>query len=155
MNPPLRTEADRQALIEGFLDGTLDIIATDHAPHTDYEKDVELDQAPFGIIGLETLLPISLQTLVDSKKCDLPFLISRLTEKPAKLLNLEKGTLSEGADADITIFNPEETWTYSKDTIKSRSQNSPWLNQELKGKIHYTFVNGSLVYDGQKVLQSH
>ena len=148
MNPPLRTEEDRQALIEGLLDGTIDIIATDHAPHRNYEKDVEFDHAPFGIIGLETMLPICLQTLVRTGKCDLPFLISRMTERPAKLLKLQKGTLSEGADADIVVFNPEESWVYTPEIIKSRSHNSPWLNQNLNGKVHYTFVGGNLVYRG-------
>ncbi len=146
MNPPLRTEEDRQALIAGLLDGTIDIIATDHAPHTNYEKDVEFDKAPFGIIGLETLLPICLQALVHSGKCDLPFLISRLTQCPAALLKIDKGSLSEGADADITIFNPEESWVFSLDKIHSRSYNSPWINQGLKGRVRYTFVKGNLVY---------
>lgn len=146
MNPPLRTEKDRQALIAGLLDGTIDIIATDHAPHTNYEKDVEFDKAPFGIIGLETLLPVCLEVLVKSGKCDLNFLISRLTEKPAKLLKLSKGSLSEGMDADIVIFNPDESWTYEAEKIHSRSSNSPWVNQKLTGKVHYTFVNGNLVY---------
>lgn len=146
MNPPLRTEMDRQALIAGLLDGTIDIIATDHAPHTNYEKDVEFDKAPFGIIGLETLLPICLEVLVHSGKCDLFFLISRLTQCPAALLKLDKGNLSEGADADITIFNPEESWVFSSDKIHSRSHNSPWINQNLKGKVYYTFVGGNLVY---------
>lgn len=146
MNPPLRTEVDRQALIAGLLDGTIDVIATDHAPHTDYEKDVEFDKAPFGIIGLETLLPICLQVLVKEGKCDLTFLISRLTEKPAKLLKLNKGSLSEGADADVTIFNPDESWTFTSDKIQSRSHNSPWINEPLTGKVHYTIVNGNLAY---------
>lgn len=146
MNPPLRTEKDRQALITGLLDGTIDIIATDHAPHTNYEKDIEFDKAPFGIIGLETLLPVCLEVLVKSGKCDLNFLISRLTEKPAKLLKLDKGSLSEGMDADIVIFNPDESWTYEAEKNHSRSNNSPWINQELTGKVHYTFVNGNLVY---------
>lgn len=146
MNPPLRTEEDRQALIAGLLDGTIDIIATDHAPHTNYEKDVEFDKAPFGIIGLETMLPVCLQVLVHSGKCDLPFLISRLTKRPAALLKLNKGTLSEDADADITIFNPEESWILSPEKIHSRSHNSPWLNQNLTGRVHYTFVGGNLVY---------
>lgn len=146
MNPPLRTEKDRQALITGLLDGTLDIIATDHAPHTNYEKDVEFDKAPFGIIGLQTLLPISLEILVHSNKCDLPFLISKLTQAPASLLKLNKGTLSEGADADITLFNPSESWTLSPDKILSRSHNSPWLNQKLTGRVHHTIVAGKLVF---------
>jgi len=152
MNPPLRTEKDRQALIAGLLDGTIDVIATDHAPHTNYEKDVEFDKAPFGIIGLETLLPICLEVLVKAGKCDLNFLISRLTEKPAQLLKLNKGKLTEGMDADITVFNPEESWTYTPDKVHSRSCNSPWLNQRLTGKVHYTFVGGNLVYPKKAVV---
>jgi dihydroorotase len=151
MNPPLRSEADRQALIEGFLDGTLDIIATDHAPHTDYEKDVEFDYAPFGIIGLETSLAVCLEVLVHSGRCDLSFLLSRMTHKPAEILRLPKGTLAEGADADICIFDPNERWTPSTDTLFSRSRNSPWLGQPLRGRVKRTFVGGREVFDGEKV----
>ena len=146
MNPPLRTEEDRQTLIEGLLDGTLDIIATDHAPHADYEKDLEFDCAPFGITGLETMLPVCLELLVQSKICDLPLLVSRMTHKPAELLGLNKGTLSAMADADITIFDPNEKWTYDEDQIHSKSTNSPWLNQQLTGKVKHTIVNGCAVY---------
>jgi dihydroorotase len=152
MNPPLRTEADRQAIIEGLLDGTLDIISTDHAPHTDYEKDVEFDNAPFGIIGLETCLAVCLETLFHSGRCDLSFLLSRLTHKPAEILRLPKGTLAEGADADICIFDPDERWTPSAETIYSRSRNSPWLGQTLRGRVKRTFVAGREVYDGEKIL---
>lgn len=147
MNPPLREEFDRKALIEGLLDGTIDIIATDHAPHADFEKDQELDKAPFGIIGLETLLPISLEVLYHSGNADLNFVISRLTHKPAELLGLKKGTLSVGADADITIFDPNERWTYHDYDVRSKSKNSPWLNQSLIGRVRKTIVSGHLVYD--------
>lgn len=146
MNPPLRTEQDRLALIDGLIDGTIDVLATDHAPHTNYEKNVEFDHAPFGIIGLQTLLPISLSTLVHSSKTSLPHFISLITHKPATLLNLNKGTLSPGADADITLFHPTQTWILSKENIFSRSYNTPWLNQKLTGKVHSTFVSGKLVY---------
>jgi len=151
MNPPLRAEADRQALIEGLLDGTIDIIATDHAPHTDYEKDVEFDHAPFGIIGLETCLAVSLESLYHTKRCDLSFVISRLTHKPAEILRLPKGTLTGGADADICIFDPDERWTPSVETLYSRSRNSPWLGQPLRGRVKHTFVRGFEVFDGEKV----
>lgn len=149
MNPPLRTESDRQALIQGIVDGTIDIISTDHAPHADYEKDVEMDKAPFGIIGLETLLPICLETLFHSNILTLPSLISLLTHKPAQILNLPKGTLSIGADADVIIFDPHYTWNYSSQTIKSRSHNSPWVNKDLKGRVLKTIAKGHLIYDHQ------
>lgn len=149
MNPPLRTEEDRQALISGLLDGTLDCIATDHAPHTDYEKDREFDYAPFGIIGLETALAVCLQTLVVAGKCDLPFLVSLLTNKPAKVLKLDAGTLSPGAMADITIFDPEREWTANPDDYQSRSVNSPWNGQQLRGKVAQTIVAGEIVWSGE------
>lgn len=146
MNPPLRTEEDRLAVIEGVLDGTLDIIATDHAPHAKEEKETTLDKAAFGIIGLETLLPICLEVLVNSGKCDLPFLISRITHKPAELLGLKKGTLSLGSDADITVFDPNKEWTLTEESILSKSKNSPWLGKKLKGKATHTLVAGKLIY---------
>lgn len=153
MNPPLRTEADRQALIGGILDGTLDIIATDHAPHADYEKDVEIDAAPFGVIGLETALPVLLDTLIIPKRCSLSHLISLLTHKPARLLHLpHKGTLTPGADADITIWDPHTKWTVSPKRLFSRSHNSPWLGQTLCGKVTTTIVSGHIIFDGQQVL---
>lgn len=152
MNPPLRTEEDRQALIEGVLDGTIDIIATDHAPHTDYEKDVEFDHAPFGIIGLETCLPVCLETLYHSKRCDLPFLLARLTHLPAEIVKLNKGTLSEGADADITVFDPNEAAIIGDQGYFSRSSNSPWTGKRLRGRVKATFVQGHQVYDGERVL---
>ena len=152
MNPPLRSESDRQALIEGLLDGTLDIIATDHAPHTDYEKDVEFDYAPFGIIGLETCLAVCLDVLYHGNRCDLSFLLSRLTHKPSEILGLKKGTLAEGVDADICVFDPNERWTPGPGTIFSRSRNSPWIGQELRGRVKRTFVAGNEVFDGDKVI---
>lgn len=149
MNPPLRTEEDRLAVIEGVLDGTLDIIATDHAPHAKEEKEVSLEKAAFGIIGLETLLPICLEVLVESGKCDLPFLISRITHKPAELLGLKKGTLSVGADADITIFDPNKTWMLTEESILSKSNNSPWLGKKMKGKVSHTLVAGKQIFSSK------
>lgn len=152
MNPPLRTEVDRQALIEGLLDGTIDCIATDHAPHSPTEKDVEFDKAPFGIIGLETSLAVSLGVLVHEKRCELSYLIDLMTARGSDILNLGKGTLSEGVEADICIFDPDETWIVHEDGFFSRSKNSPWIGEELRGKVKKTFVKGNLVFDGQHIV---
>lgn len=151
MNPPLRTEVDRQALIEAVCDGTLDCIATDHAPHTDYEKDVEFDYAPFGITGLETALPVCLDVLVRGGRCSLFHLIALLTCKAAAVLNLPKGTLAPGADADIVLIDTEQEWLADPKQWQSRSSNSPWNNTTLKGRARATYVAGKLVWDGEKV----
>ena len=151
-NPPLRTPEDQAALIEGLLDGTLDCISTDHMPHTDYEKNVEYDQAPFGVIGLETSLAVCLKVLVHSKQCDLSQLIKLLTSNPSNLLKLGKGTLSPGADADITLFDPDEEWVVDPDKFQSRSMNSPWIGKSLRGKVKQTFVAGRKVWDGDRVI---
>ncbi|MGE4550459.1 MAG: amidohydrolase family protein, partial [Opitutales bacterium] len=146
INPPLREESDRQALIEGLLDGTIDCVATDHEPHVDYEKDVEFDQAPFGVIGLETALPVCLETLVRRDAAELTDLIRFLSTNPAGILGLDKGTLSLGADADITIFDPDETWRVESDSLESFSANSPWLGEELQGRVTHAVVAGRIVY---------
>jgi len=151
MNPPLRSEADRQAVIEGVLDGSLDIIATDHAPHTPDEKDGEFDYAPFGIIGMETALAASLEVLYHSGLCDLSFLLARLTHKPAEILGLPAGTLSDGAAADITIFDPEEPIVVDPDRFQSKSRNCPWNGMEMRGRIHQTIVAGKRVWDGEQI----
>ena len=150
VNPPLRTEANRQTLIEGLLDGTLDCIATDHAPHADYEKAQEFDHAPFGMIGLETALAVSLEALYHSQRCSLAFVINCLTRKPARVLKLEKGTLQPGTDADITLFDPNEPWTVLADHFHSRAANSPWIGQILRGRVKKTWVSGKLVFDSDK-----
>ena len=151
MNPPLRTEDDRQALIEGLRDGAIDCIATDHAPHIDYEKDVEFDYAPFGVIGLETALAVSIDALVQSKHATLPQLIEWLTYRPSDILKLNKGTLSPGADADVIIFDPEEAWTVHTDQFQSQSKNSPWVGRTLNGKVKHTLVGGKTVWDGKRI----
>src|SRR4051812_14645772 len=125
MNPPLRTEADRRAIIAGLRDGTLDCISTDHAPHTDYEKDKEFDFAPNGILGLETSLAVSLEILVRKNKFKLPFVIDLMTRRPADLMGLPAGTLSAGANADICLFDPDEKWRYEAKAGFSKSRNSP------------------------------
>jgi len=152
MNPPLRTESDRQALIEGLLDGTLDIIATDHAPHTNDEKDREFDYAPFGVIGMETALAVSLEALYHDRKCDLSTVIDLLTRKPANILKLDRGTLSTGIHADIALIDPDESWTVDVSQFKSRSSNCPWAGQTLRGKVKKTLVSGRIVYDGESIV---
>lgn len=152
MNPPLRTEEDRLELIAGLRDGTLDCIATDHAPHTDYEKDKEFDFAPNGIIGLETALAISLQILVQQNGFTLPHVIDLLTRRPANVLKLPAGTLAEGAAADICIFDPAERWTYDAKAGFSKSINSPWHGQVLQGRVKWTVVDGRVVFENGKVI---
>lgn len=144
-NPPLREEWDRQALIEGLLDGTIDCIASDHEPHVDYEKDVEFDLAPFGVIGLETALPICMATLVRGDAAELTDLVRFLSTNPARILELDKGHLSPGAEADVTVFDPDEKWLVDPDTMESLSANSPWLGEELRGKATHVAVKGNLV----------
>lgn len=153
MNPPLRSEEDRQAVIEGLLDGTLDIISTDHAPHTRDEKDCEFDHAPFGIIGMENALGSCLEVLVHSGRCDLSFLISRLTHKPAEIVGLAKGTLSPGADGDVVVFDPNEAWVVDAEAFQSKSANCPWHGETLRGKVKATFVAGELIWDGERILR--
>ena len=151
MNPPLRTEEDRVALIAGLRDGTLDIIATDHAPHTDYEKDKEFDFAPNGILGLETALPVTLDVLVRQNKFKLPFVIDLMTRRPAELMKLPGGTLAVGTVADICLFDPAEKWRYDAKTGFSKSSNSPWSGQTLTGRVKTTIVGGRIVFDGGKI----
>jgi dihydroorotase len=145
MNPPLRTERDRQALLEGLADGTIEIIASDHAPHCNYEKEVEFDVAPFGIIGLETELGLSLE-LVRKKVLTLPALIEKLATNPARLLRLNKGTLSVGADADVTIIDPDTEWTYDVSMSASKSRNSPFDRRQLRGRAVRTIVGGAIQF---------
>jgi dihydroorotase len=145
MNPPLRTERDRDAILEGLADGTLEIIASDHAPHCTYEKEVEFDFAPFGIIGLETGLALSLD-LVKKKILAMKALVEKFTINPARLLRLKKGDLSLGADADITIIDPEHEWTYDVARSASKSRNSPFHGRKLRGRAVTTIVNGKIVW---------
>jgi len=152
MNPPLRTEEDRRAIIAGLRDGTIDIIATDHAPHTDYEKDKEFDFAPNGILGLETALPVTLGVLVRQEKFKLPFVIDLMTRRPARLLGLPAGTLNVDAAADLCLFNPDEDWTYDAKAGFSKSSNSPWHGATLTGRVKTTFVAGKIVFTQGKIL---
>jgi dihydroorotase len=145
MNPPLRSAKDREAVIEGLRDGTLDAIATDHAPHSEDEKKVEFDLAPFGIVGLETALPLSLK-LVEDGALSLNQMISKLTDAPSQIMNLGKGTLEIGVGADVVIFDPDEEVTIDRGKFHSKSKNCPFHGWKLKGKVYYTIVNGKIVY---------
>ena len=146
MNPPLRTAEDRKAIIAGLADGTLEILASDHAPHCAHEKEVEFDYAPFGITGLETELALSLMQLFHGGHLDLPALISKYTVNPATLLKLEKGTLTEGADADVTVFDPNAEWVYDAASSPSKSANSPFNGWTLKGRPTMAIVAGKIVW---------
>jgi dihydroorotase len=149
MNPPLRSAKDREAILEGLADGTIEILCSDHAPHCDYEKEVEFDYAPFGITGLETELALSLMQLVHTKRISLADMIAKFTINPARLLNLNKGTLSVGADADVTIFNPDEEWIFQAADSVSKSKNSPFSGWKFKGKAVATIVGGKKVWTDQ------
>ena len=149
MNPPLRSAADREAILEGLTDGTIEILCSDHAPHCDYEKEVEFDYAPFGITGLETELALSLMQLYHTKRLSLADLIAKFTVAPAKLLRLAKGTLSAGTDADISVINPNLDWTFEKSNVGSKSLNNPFYGWPLKGKAVMTIVAGKKVWSEQ------
>lgn len=145
MNPPLRTEQDRIKIIEGLADDTIQIIATDHAPHSSEEKMQEFTKSPSGIIGLETALAVGITQLVDKGHLSLLKLLEKMTVNPAKLYNLRTGRLQEGHPADMVIFGPEEKWTVSG--FSSKSSNSPLVGTELTGKVKYTICRGMVVYE--------
>ncbi len=146
MNPPLRSARDREAVLEGLVDGTLEILGSDHAPHCNYEKEVEFDYAPFGITGLETQLALALMQLYHTRRLGLADLIGKFTVAPARLLRLEKGTLRAGADADVTVFDPEREWVFERQGSSSKSYNSPFYGWRLKGKAIMTIVGGKIVW---------
>ncbi len=152
MNPPLRSAHHRDAILEGIADGTIEILCSDHAPHCDYEKEVEFDYAPFGITGLETELALSLMQLVHTNKLSLADLIAKYTVNPARLLNLPKGTLSVGADADVTILDPQAEWIYCAEESASKSRNTPFNGWKFKGKAVVTIVAGKKVWSEQNEL---
>ncbi|MEE9193642.1 MAG: dihydroorotase [Thermodesulfobacteriota bacterium] len=145
MNPPLRTSKDVKAIIKGLKDGTLDVIATDHAPHSEDEKNVEFDIAPFGIVGLETALPLSLK-LVEDKILTISQVIEKLTINPANIVNSDKGTLKKNKVADITIFDPKEEYIIDKNNFYSKGKNTPFQDWKVRGKVKYTIVSGKIVY---------
>jgi dihydroorotase len=145
MSPPLRTQADVEAVIAGLLDGTLDAIATDHAPHAAHEKEVEYDNAPFGIIGLETAFGLTIKQLVKTRKMSLRDALACLTMKPAQVIGIEAGTLSVGAAADITIFDPDAEWVVDVMQLASKSKNTPFGGWTMVGKVMETIVSGRVV----------
>lgn len=148
MNPPLREEEDRKAIIKGLQDGTIDAIITDHAPHSEEEKKKPLSEAPNGIIGFETALAATITNLVEPKYIGYLDLVRLTSYTPAQLLNLKtKGQLKQGYDADITIFDPNMEYVYEKQSIVSKSKNTPFIGKKLKGKVMYTIVGGRIVYE--------
>ncbi len=157
-NPPLREEADRQAIVEGIADGTIDMIATDHAPHTEEEKSREITKAPSGIIGLETALPLALMNLVNSDDpdmqavvrpdagTDIKTVLAALSTNPAVLYKLDAGYIKEGGPADIVIFDPAESWVFKKEDIASKACNSPFIGEKLTGRVKYTICKGKIAW---------
>jgi dihydroorotase len=149
MNPPLRTAADVAACIEGVKDGTIDILATDHAPHLAEEKELEFQFAPNGIIGLECALPLYIKALVEPGHIDWMHLVGMMTYKAAEIVKLPKGTLAEGADADVTIIDPKLKWTIDKEAFASRSRNCPFHGWEVTGRAVTTIVGGQVKWQLQ------
>jgi len=147
--PPLRSDADRKACREGLVDGTLDAIATDHAPHAVHEKDLEFTQAPPGMIGFETALALVLDLVRQGELTPLE-LVRRLSTNPARILHRPGGSLAPGAPADVVVVDPERRWTYDPAKGYSKSRNSPWAGQTLTGRARLTFVAGRLVYDVER-----
>jgi dihydroorotase len=147
MAPPLRTDADVQAILEGLCDGTLEVIATDHAPHAPEKKMRELDQAPNGIIGLETLLPVCVLALVEPGRLTWPKLIEKLTVNPARVLGVERGTLTPGAVADVTVIDPTTEWTIDPARFRSKSRNCPFAGWKVRGRADVALVGGAVKYE--------
>ncbi len=152
MNPPLRTEQDRLAIIEGLRNGTIDVIATDHAPHLRNEKMQEIEYAPFGIIGLETAVPLIISILINQYDFTPLQAFKPVTVNPAGILKIDKGRLKEGGAADITVIDPEKKITINEDFIISRCKNTPFMGRELTGSVEYTICNGKLVYQKEERL---
>ncbi len=151
VNPPLRRQADVEAILEGLKDGTLDCIVTDHAPHTAEEKSRPLPNTPSGMVGLETSLALSLTVLHHQQGLPLSFVIEKMSTAPAKILKLDAGTLRPGAPADLVLFDPDERWVVDPEQFASKGRNTPFAGWELQGRVHRTLVGGETVYDGSAV----
>jgi dihydroorotase len=151
MNPPLRTEEDCAALVKGLLDGTIDCIVSDHAPHAVFEKEQEFDVAPFGVIGVQTMLSVIMSELVGKKKLPLELAIAKLTTSPAKILGIDRGKLEVGAIADIIILNLKQNITVTADWLYGRSKNSAYLEKKFTGLATTTIVNGKIVVREGKI----
>ena len=147
MNPPLRTKKDKEEIIRGLKDGTIDCIITDHAPHTKEEKAKELPKAPNGIIGFETALPATITNLVDKGFISYLDMVRLMSYNPAKILNIKRGEIKVGEIADLTIFDPNAEYIYDEKSIVSKSKNTPWIGKKLKGKVMYTIVSGKIIFE--------
>ncbi len=147
MNPPLREHEDVEAIRQGLKDGTIDVIASDHAPHHYDAKEREFDDAPNGIIGLETALGVAIRDLVESGVLSLPALIDRMSTRAARIFNLPGGTLAVGAPADVVVLDPTERWIVRPESFRSKSRNTPYAGAELVGRAHQTVVRGRIVFD--------
>jgi dihydroorotase len=148
MNPPLREQSDIEALLGGIADGTIEILATDHAPHAPYEKEVEFSAAPFGILGLETAVGLFCELLLHQHRViDMPALIAMLTINPARLLGLDRGTLAVGRPGDVTLLDPAREWQVDKNAFASKSRNTPFHGRVLRGRAVRTIVAGRTVWD--------
>ena len=150
MNPPLRGREHVEAVIAGLVDGTIDAIASDHAPHAKEKKMQELDQAPFGIVGLETSLALVITKLIEPGHLDWPTAIRKMSLNPARILGIHKGTLQIGAEADVTIIDPKVRWTVDPAKFRSKSANTPFAGWELTGRADMVIVGGRVKFkDGQ------
>ena len=147
MNPPLREEKDKQAIIKGLKDGTIDCIITDHAPHAKEEKEKGLASAPNGIIGFETALAATITNLVAKGYISYLDMVRLMSYNPAKLLGINRGEIRVGSTADLTIFDPNKKYVYEESSIVSKSHNTPWIGKELQGQVMYTVVGGRIVYE--------
>jgi dihydroorotase len=147
MAPPLRSEEDRLAIIEGLKDGTLEVIASDHAPHAPEKKTRELDLAPNGVIGLETLLPVCIFGLIEPGHLTWTQLIEKLTVNPARVLGIDRGTLKPGAIADVTIIDPAVEWTIDPREFRSKSRNTPFGGWKVRGRAHAVIVAGEVKFE--------
>ncbi len=146
VNPPLRTGKDVKGILAGLKDGTIDVIATDHAPHSAEEKARPLIRAPSGMVGLETSLAVTLTALYHTGKMDLPSIIRLMTTNPSDILSLSKGRMTLGVDADLTIFDPDEEWTVNPEEFASKARNTPFAGRKVKGRVKYTIVKGQVIY---------
>ena len=146
VNPPLRTRNDVAGIVAGLRDGTIDVIATDHAPHSAEEKARSLTRAPSGMIGLETSLAIALTQLYHTRRMDLPAIIKRMSTTPADILRLSRGRMSLGAQADLVLFDPDEEWTVDPEQFASKARNTPFAGRKVKGRVKYTIVAGNIIY---------
>ena len=149
VNPPLRTRNDVAGIVAGLRDGTIDVIATDHAPHSAEEKARSLTRAPSGMIGLETSLAIALTQLYHTRRMDLPAIIKRMSTTPADILRLPRGRMSLGAQADLVLFDPDEEWTVDPEQFASKARNTPFAGWKVKGRVKYTIVKGEVIYQNR------